>query len=150
MATINKNFRKLAAGYLFPKLQEGQTLIKRENPDKVLHRLGIGNTTEALSSSIVEALHRKIDLLANNATYSGYGDEQGDAPLREAIVDYYKSMGISLDSDEVFVSDGAKPDAANVQNLFGLDNVVAIQDPAYPVYVDSNVVAGRSVVLIPH
>lgn len=144
MATINKNFRKLAAGYLFPEIARRANTYQKEHPDKVLHRLGIGNTTEALSSSIVEALHRKIDLLANNATYSGYGDEQGDAPLREAIVDYYKSMGISLDSDEVFVSDGAKPDAANVQNLFGLDNVVAIQDPAYPVYVDSNVVAGRS------
>jgi len=144
MATINKNYRKLASGYLFPEIARRTKAYQQANPDKKLHRLGIGNTTEALSSEIVNALHEKIDKLANNETYSGYGDEQGDLALREALVGYYKKMGIDIENDEVFVSDGAKPDSANIQSIFSSDSIVAIQDPAYPVYVDSNVVSGRS------
>jgi LL-diaminopimelate aminotransferase len=144
MATINKNYRKLASGYLFPEIARRTKAYQQANPDKKLHRLGIGNTTEALSSEIVKALHEKIDKLANNETYSGYGDEQGDLALREALVGYYKKMGIDIENDEVFVSDGAKPDSANIQSIFSSDSIVAIQDPAYPVYVDSNVVSGRS------
>src|SRR5690554_1377595 len=113
MATINKNYRKLASGYLFPEIARRTKAYQQANPDKKLHRLGIGNTTEALSSEIVNALHEKIDKLANNETYSGYGDEQGDLALREALVGYYKKMGIDIENDEVFVSDGAKPDSAN-------------------------------------
>ncbi|MCB5250513.1 MAG: LL-diaminopimelate aminotransferase [Candidatus Cloacimonetes bacterium] len=144
MATINKNYRKLASGYLFPEIARRTKAYQQANLDKKLHRLGIGNTTEALSSEIVNALHEKIDKLANNETYSGYGDEQGDLALREALVGYYKKMGIDIENDEVFVSDGAKPDSANIQSIFSSDSIVAIQDPAYPVYVDSNVVSGRS------
>ena len=144
MATINKNYRKLASGYLFPEIARRTKAYQQANPDKKLHRLGIGNTTEAISSEIVNALHEKIDKLANNETYSGYGDEQGDLALREALVGYYKKMGIDIENDEVFVSDGAKPDSANIQSIFSSDSIVAIQDPAYPVYVDSNVVSGRS------
>ena len=107
-------------------------------------RLGIGNTTEALPQAICEAMVEKVEELGRRETYTGYGDEQGDGYLRAALVDYYRRGGVSLEMDEVFVSDGAKSDAANIQTLFSIDSVVAVADPAYPVYVDSNVASGRS------
>lgn len=107
-------------------------------------RLGIGNTTEPLPPSIIEGLRRGVDKLAKVETYTGYGDEQGNANLREALAARYAGYGVTLDPDEFFVSDGAKPDSANIQSIFGADNIVAVQDPAYPVYVDSNVIAGRT------
>ncbi|MFA7225919.1 MAG: LL-diaminopimelate aminotransferase, partial [Sphaerochaetaceae bacterium] len=97
-----------------------------------------------LPPAIIEALQREVSNLATNDTYSGYGDEQGNKNLRQALVEYYKTLGVTLQSDEFFISDGAKADAANIQSLFVAESIVAIQDPAYPVYVDSNVIAGRS------
>lgn len=144
MATINKNYRKLSAGYLFPEIARRAKAYQEAHPGVVLHRLGIGNTTEALPPAILEGLHAKVTRLGNAETYTGYGDEQGDTPLREALSRYYSSLGVDIPSDEFFVSDGAKSDAANIQSIFAEENVVAIQDPAYPVYVDSNVVAGRT------
>ncbi len=144
MAQINKNYRKLAAGYLFPEIARRANAYVAANPTAKIYRLGIGNTTEALPSAIIEALRSEVDKLAANETYSGYGDEQGNQNLRDALVDYYKEMGVTLKSDEFFISDGAKADAANIQSLFVNESIVAIQDPAYPVYVDSNVIAGRS------
>lgn len=144
MAQINKNYRKLAAGYLFPEIARRANAYAEANPLVKLHRLGIGNTTEALPPAIIEALQRGVENLATNETYSGYGDEQGNKNLRQALVEYYKGLGVSLQSDEFFISDGAKADAANIQSLFVAESIVAIQDPAYPVYVDSNVIAGRS------
>ncbi len=144
MAQINKNYRKLAAGYLFPEIARRANAYVAANPTAKMYRLGIGNTTEALPSAIIEGLRREVDKLAANETYSGYGDEQGNQNLRDALVDYYKELGVSLKSDEFFISDGAKADAANIQSLFVEESIVAIQDPAYPVYVDSNVIAGRS------
>ncbi len=144
MAQINKNYRKLAAGYLFPEIARRANAYVAANPTAKIYRLGIGNTTEALPSAIIEALRNEVDKLAANETYSGYGDEQGNQNLRDALVNYYAEMGVTLQSDEFFISDGAKADAANIQSLFADESVVAIQDPAYPVYVDSNVIAGRS------
>ncbi len=144
MATINTHYRKLNAGYLFPEIARRAKVYQDKHPDALLHKLGIGNTTEALPPSILEGLHNKVDRLGKVETYSGYGDEQGDTPLREALCAYYASFGVDIKSNEFFVSDGAKADAANIQTIFGDGNVIAIQDPAYPVYVDSNVVSGRT------
>ncbi len=144
MATINNNFEKLASGYLFPEIARRTAVWQKGNPGIEIMRLGIGNTTEALPRAVCTAMHEKIEALSDRATYSGYGDEQGDTYLREALVAYYGRYGVELDPTEFFVSDGAKSDAANLQDIFGRDNVVAIQDPAYPVYVDSNVVGGRT------
>ena len=144
MATINTNYRKLAAGYLFPEIARRAAAFQEQHPEATLFKLGIGNTTEPLTPAILEGLHGKVDALSNVETYSGYGDEQGDTPLREALSRYYRDMGVEIAPDEFFVSDGAKADAGNLQSIFSLDNVIAVQDPAYPVYVDSNVVSGRS------
>lgn len=144
MATINTNFQKLASGYLFPEIARRTKVWQESNPGVEVLRLGIGNTTEALPPAVCDAMREKIKKLSDRATYSGYGDEQGDTALREALVRYYGRYGVELKSTEFFVSDGAKSDAANIQDLFSSENVVAIQDPAYPVYVDSNVVGGRT------
>ncbi|WP_321301403.1 LL-diaminopimelate aminotransferase [uncultured Sphaerochaeta sp.] len=144
MATINTNFQKLASGYLFPEIARRTKVWQESNPGVEVLRLGIGNTTEALPPAVCDAMKEKITKLSDRATYSGYGDEQGDTALREALVRYYGRYGVELKSTEFFVSDGAKSDAANIQDLFSSGNVVAIQDPAYPVYVDSNVVGGRT------
>ncbi len=144
MATINKNFEKLASGYLFPEIARRTAVWQKANAGIEIMRLGIGNTTEALPPAVCTAMREKLDALSDRATYSGYGDEQGDTYLRAELVNYYKRYGVTLEPTEFFVSDGAKSDAANIQDIFGRDNVVAIQDPAYPVYVDSNVVGGRT------
>jgi LL-diaminopimelate aminotransferase len=144
MAGINKNFDRLASGYLFPEVARRSRAWSEAHPGKKLVSLGIGNTTEALAPSIVEAMKHKLDLLSNRETYTGYGDEQGDTPLREALAAYYGKRGVKLDAKEFFVSDGAKSDAANLQELFSPDCIIAVQNPAYPVYVDSNVVGGRT------
>jgi LL-diaminopimelate aminotransferase len=144
MARINDNFGKLAGGYLFPEIARRTARWKEAHPGMGVLSLGIGNTTEAISPAVCKAMHRKVDLLSDRKSYTGYGDEQGDHLLRETLAAYYERYGVSLDPTEFFISDGAKSDAANIQELFGKDNVVAIQDPAYPVYVDSNVVGGRT------
>ena len=102
------------------------------------------SSTEPLPPSVIAGLHHGVDKLADVNTYTGYGDEQGNLALRQALVKRYRGYGVQLDPDEVFISDGAKPDSANILSIFGADNVVAVQDPAYPVYVDSNVIAGRT------
>lgn len=145
MARVNEDFLSLQSGYLFPEVARRTKAWQEKHPGESVLRLGIGNTTEALTPYIVKSMHEKLDLLSNRDTYTGYGDEQGDAPLRAALRDMYKrEYGVELDSEEFFVSDGAKADAANIQQIFARDSIVAVQDPAYPVYVDSNVAGGRS------
>ena len=144
MAKINNNFSKLAAGYLFPEIARRTKAYTQENPGIELMKLGIGNTTESLPPSLVNAMKDKLDLLSNRDTYSGYGDEQGDSALRNGLCKYYERYNVNLEATEFFVSDGAKADAANIQELFSKKSVIAFQDPAYPVYVDSNVVGGRT------
>jgi LL-diaminopimelate aminotransferase len=143
-ATINEHYLNLAAGYLFPEIAKRTKKFLSENPDVKVHRLGIGNTTEPLTPAIIKGLHLGVEKLSKVETYKGYGDEQGETILREAIAKRYSKSGISIIPSEVFVSDGAKSDSANIQSIFSLDNIVAVQDPAYPVYVDSNVIAGRA------
>lgn len=144
MAKVNAHYSKLAAGYLFPEIAKRTREFAAENPEAQVMRLGIGNTTEALTPAIIDGLHAGVDTLANVETYAGYGDEQGFGDLRTAITKRYEAYGVTLADDEIFVSDGAKSDSANIQSIFGVDNVVAVQDPAYPVYVDSNVIGGRT------
>jgi LL-diaminopimelate aminotransferase len=144
MAQINRNYRKLAAGYLFPEIARRTEDFLQENPNTKIRKLGIGNTTEPLTPAVLEGLKRGVVKLGSRETYSGYGDEQGDTRLRRALAEYYGRRGVTLDPNEFFISDGAKPDSGNIQSIFSLENLVAVQDPAYPVYVDTNVISGRS------
>ncbi|MCF6335561.1 MAG: LL-diaminopimelate aminotransferase, partial [Spirochaetales bacterium] len=144
MAKININYNKLAAGYLFPEIARRTREFQEKHPNMVLKKLGIGNTTEALTPAVVSGLIKGVNNLADPATYSGYGDEQGNKKLRQVLSDYYSSRGIALSPDDFFISDGAKPDSSNIQSIFSSDSIVAIQDPAYPVYVDSNVITGKA------
>ena len=145
MATINSNFLKLKAGYLFPEIARRVKAYTEANPDKAgrIIRCGIGDVTEPLPSAVREAMHAAIDEQGDRATFKGYGPEQGYEFLRQAIVDnQYASLGIS--ADEVFISDGSKCDTGNILDIFGKGNMIAITDPVYPVYVDTNVMAGNT------
>ena len=144
MAKINPNYQKLSAGYLFPEIARRTSQFTNANPNINVMRLGIGDTTEPIVPSVLKGLHQGVDNLGNAETYSGYGPSEGIPSLREAIADYYSEYNANIDSSEIFVSDGAKSDSANIQGIFSSDCVVAVQDPAYPVYVDSNVIAGRT------
>lgn len=145
MATINANFLKLKAGYLFPEIARRVKAYTEANPDKAARiiRCGIGDVTEALPSAVVKAMHEGVDELASRDSFKGYGPEQGYEFLRQAIVDnQFANLGIS--ADEVFISDGSKCDTGNILDIFGKGNVIAITDPVYPVYVDTNVMAGNT------
>ena len=149
MVKINENYGRLPASYLFSEIAKRTKAFQASRPEVKVMRLGIGNTTEPLPPSIIKGLRTGVDKLARVETYTGYGDEQGDTRLRQAIAENYKKRGVNVDSSEVFVSDGAKCDTANIQSIFGLENIVAVQDPAYPVYVDTNILSGRNVVYMP-
>ena len=144
MAKINPNYDKLAAGYLFPEIARRTNSFLDLHPGVEVMRLGIGDTTEPIVPAVLDGLHKGVDNLAAAETYSGYGPSEGVTPLREALADLYREQGAAVEVDEIFVSDGAKSDSANIQSIFSEGNVVAVQDPAYPVYVDSNVIAGRA------
>ncbi|MDB6080238.1 MAG: aspB [Akkermansiaceae bacterium] len=145
MATINANFLKLKAGYLFPEIARRVKAFTEANPDKAprIIRCGIGDVTEPLPAAVRAAMHEAIDEMGSRETFKGYGPEQGYEFLRQAIVDHqFQDLGIS--ADEVFISDGSKCDTGNVLDIFGKGNVIAITDPVYPVYVDTNVMAGNT------
>jgi LL-diaminopimelate aminotransferase len=145
MATINSNFLKLKAGYLFPEIARRVRVYTEENPDKAAQiiRCGIGDVTEPLPAAVVKAMHEGVDEMATREGFKGYGPEQGYEFLRQAIVDHqFAELGIS--ADEVFISDGSKCDTGNILDIFGKGNVIAITDPVYPVYVDTNVMAGNT------
>ena len=144
MARINKNYDKLAAGYLFPEIARRTNAFLEENSGTQVLRLGIGDTTEPIVPAVLDGLHAGVDALGNAESYSGYGPSEGIEALREGLSQLYKERGVNLDPSEFFVSDGAKSDSANIQGIFSDDCVVAVQDPAYPVYVDSNVISGRT------
>jgi LL-diaminopimelate aminotransferase len=144
MAKINQNYQKLSAGYLFPEIARRTNQFLNENAGVQVMRLGIGDTTEPIVPSVINGLHQGVDDLGRVETYSGYGASEGITPLRQGIADFYVEQGAPIDMSEVFVSDGAKSDSANIQGIFSEDCVVAVQDPAYPVYVDSNVISGRT------
>ncbi|MGA0332502.1 MAG: LL-diaminopimelate aminotransferase [Kiritimatiellia bacterium] len=144
MAKVNPAYQRLSAGYLFPEIARRTREFQAAHPDAKILRLGIGDTTEALPPAAIEGMQTAVARQGNRDTYIGYGDSEGIMPLREAIRDLYLSWGAEVNVADVFVSDGAKSDSANIQSIFSTDAVVAVQDPAYPVYVDSNVMAGRS------
>ncbi|OGE27355.1 LL-diaminopimelate aminotransferase [Candidatus Daviesbacteria bacterium RIFCSPHIGHO2_01_FULL_40_11] len=146
MATINANYDKLQSSYLFSEIAKRTKAFMEENPGVQILRLGIGNTTEALTATVIEGLIKGVKKLADTKTYTGYGDEQGDIRLRKELVTFYKKRGIFLDTQEIFVSDGAKSDSANISSIFGTESIVAVADPVYPVYLDSNVISGKKVV----
>ena len=145
MATINNSYFKLPGSYLFAEIARRVNAFKTANPSANIIRLGIGDVTRPLVPAVIDGLHKAVDEMAQLATFRGYGPEQGYEFLIKAIIDNdYTPRGIQLGLDEVFVSDGAKSDVGNIQEIFGVDNIVAITDPVYPVYLDSNVMAGRT------
>ncbi|MCB5362992.1 LL-diaminopimelate aminotransferase [Pusillimonas sp. CC-YST705] len=145
MTTANPNFLKLQNNYLFADIARKVAAFKQAHPDRRVISLGIGDVTRPLTPAVVQALRLAVDDMSVADRFHGYGPEQGYAFLREAIVQNdYVARGVSLSADEVFVSDGAKPDVGNFQELFSQDSIVAVTDPVYPVYVDSNVMAGRA------
>jgi LL-diaminopimelate aminotransferase len=145
MIRINENFTKLKASYLFSDIAKRVTAFTTANPQKPVIRLGIGDVTEPLPPVCIEALHAATDEMSKRATFKGYGPEQGYAFLREAIAQHdYTARGCQIEADEIFISDGSKCDVANIQEIFSADIHLAIPDPVYPVYVDTNVMAGRT------
>lgn len=143
MATINDNFMRIQNNYLFVEVARRVEEFTQKNPNISLYRLGIGDTTEALPTHVIESIQQEVKNLAQKETYTGYGHEQGNYTLRNALCTWYARRGVYLDQSEIFISDGAKSDSANMQSIFGQENIVAIQNPSYPVYVDSNILAGR-------
>lgn len=145
MPRINDHYLKLKAGYLFPEIGRRVKAFSEANPQAKVIRLGIGDVTEPLPAACTEAMHKAVDELARRETFRGYGPEQGYDFLREAIARHdYQSRGCAVAADEVFVSDGSKCDTGNILDIFGADNRIAVQDPVYPVYVDTNVMAGHT------
>jgi LL-diaminopimelate aminotransferase len=145
MIRVNEHYLKLQAGYLFPEISRRVSAFAIQNPKANIIRMGIGDVTEPLVPAVVEAMHKAVDEMGGRASLKGYGPEQGYDFLRQAILENdYKSRGVELAIDEIFVSDGSKCDTGNIQEIFGLDNTIAVTDPVYPVYVDTNVMAGRT------
>ena len=150
MLVANQFFADLHGNYLFADIARKVRAYKEANPGKSVISLGIGDVTQPLAPAVIAALHAAVDEMGQAEAFRGYGPEQGYDFLREAICEHdYKARGIDLAADEVFVSDGAKSDLGNFQELFGADCLVAITDPVYPVYVDSNIMAGRKRILLP-
>lgn len=145
MLRINEHYTKLKASYLFSDIAKRVAAYTAAHPDQPVIRLGIGDVTEPLPPACLEALHAATDEMGRRATFKGYGPEQGYAFLREAIARHdYAARGCAIEPDEIFVSDGAKCDCGNLQEIFATDIRLAIPDPVYPVYVDTNVMAGRT------
>lgn len=145
MTTINNNYLKLQGSYLFSTVAKRVAAFKESNPGKKVISLGIGDVSKPLVPAVIAAMHKAVDEMGEASTFRGYGPEQGYSFLREAILKGdYLSRGINLSADEIFVSDGAKSDVANFQELFSPESKVALQNPVYPVYLDTNVMAGRT------
>ena len=148
MALINENYLKLPGSYLFSEIARRVNTFKNENPDADIIRLGIGDVTKPLPEACIKAMHEAVDEMSNPATFRGYGPEQGYEFLIQKIIECeYTTRDVDIAMDEVFVSDGSKSDVGNIQEIFGTDNIVAITDPVYPVYLDTNVMAGRTGIL---
>ena len=148
MFHINDNFTLLAESYLFSEVARRINAYKEAHPEVDIIRMGIGDVTRPLCKAAIEAMHKAVDDQADSSTFHGYGPEQGYAFLREAIVEHdYRARGIDMDADEIFVSDGAKSDTGNIGDILARGNRVAVTDPVYPVYVDTNVMGGRAGVL---
>lgn len=145
MPKLNENYLNLKQSYLFSEVAHRVAAYQEAHPDKKVIRLGIGDVTLPIGQDVIRAMHEGVDDQASAATFKGYGPEQGYSFVRDAVVDYYKRNGVSIDAGEVFVSDGAKSDTGNITDLFAADNVILIPDPVYPVYVDTNLMNGRKI-----
>ncbi len=144
MYTINSNYSKIPGSYLFSDIAKRVAAYRESNPDAEIIRLGIGDVTQPIAPTIIDAMHKAVDEMGSADTFHGYAPDLGYEFLRTAIAEQdYKKRGVSIDIDEIFISDGAKSDSGNIQELFGTDNIIAVTDPVYPVYVDSNVMGGR-------
>ncbi len=145
MPRVNEHYQKLKAGYLFPEIGRRVRAFQAEHPDADVIKLGIGDVTEPLAPAIVSAMHAAVDEMAARESFHGYGPEQGYGFLIDAIREHdYAARGVTVGASEIFVSDGSKCDSGNIQELFAADARIAVTDPVYPVYVDSNVMAGRT------
>ena len=142
---INENYLLLQSSYLFVEIERRVSKYQEENPDKNIIKMGIGDVTKPLAKTVISAFKDAVDEMGNPDTFKGYGPEQGYDFLQQAIIEGdFKPIGVDLSLDEVFISDGAKCDTGNIQEIFGIDNTIAVTDPVYPVYVDTNVMAGRT------
>lgn len=148
MPKLNENYLNLKQSYLFSEVAHRVAAYQEAHPDKKVIRLGIGDVTLPIGGDVIRAMHEGVDDQASAATFKGYGPEQGYAFVRDAVVDYYRRNGVSIEAGEVFVSDGAKSDTGNITDLFAQDNVILIPDPVYPVYVDTNIMNGRKITYI--
>lgn len=145
MFQINENYQKLPGSYLFSTIGKKVAAYQEANPDKNIIRLGIGDVTQPIAPAIIDALHKAVDEMGKAETFRGYAPDLGYEFLRSAIAkNDYQARGCDIAADEIFVSDGAKSDSANIQEIFAADSKIAVCDPVYPVYVDSNVMAGRT------
>ncbi|WP_107806853.1 LL-diaminopimelate aminotransferase [Nodularia spumigena] len=145
MATINDNYLKLKAGYLFPEIARRVNAFAEANPDAKIIRLGIGDVTEPLPEACRTAMIKAVEEMGDRTTFKGYGPEQGYAWLREKIAAHdFQARGADIDASEIFISDGSKCDSGNILDIFGNNNIIAVTDPVYPVYVDTNVMAGNT------
>ncbi len=145
MAQVNDHYLKLQAGYLFPEISRRVNTFVEAHPDADVIRLGIGDVTEPLPEAIVAAMHTAVDEMGHRDTFRGYGPEQGYEFLRETLArEAFGARGVEVSADEIFISDGSKCDTGNILDIFGAENTVAVLDPVYPVYVDTNVMAGRT------
>ncbi len=142
----NTNFNNIAQNYLFAEVADRTANYAAAHPEKKILKLGIGDVTLPLAPAVISAMHTAVDEMADKSTFKGYGPYEGYEFLRQAIKDYYKTYGVGIGLDEIFVSDGAKSDLGNILDIFGADNTVLVPDPVYPVYVDTNVMAGRKVI----
>jgi LL-diaminopimelate aminotransferase len=150
MSLINENFLKLQDSYLFSTIAKKVASYMEKNPDKKIIKLGIGDVTKPIVPACLEAMHKAVDEIGTQEGFKGYGPEQGYPFLRKAIVENdYKARGAQIQEDEIFVSDGAKCDCGNIVDIFATNNKVAITDPVYPVYLDTNIMAGREVTYLP-
>lgn len=143
---INSNFDNLVPNYLFAEVAKRTNEFIKNNPDKKVIKLGIGDVTLPLAPVVIEAMKQGADELGNKETFKGYPDYEGYEFVRQAVSDYYKGFGVEVSADEILITDGAKSDSGNIGDIFGADNLVLVTDPVYPVYVDSNIMAGRKIV----
>ncbi len=151
MALVNEHYLKLKSGYLFPEIARRVQIFTEAHPDAKIIRLGIGDVTQPLPPAVIDSFHQGVSEMGHTQTFRGYGPEQGYQFLVDLILEHdYKIRDITLEPDEIFVSDGSKCDSGNIQEIFAVDNTIAVADPVYPVYVDTNVMAGRTGVIDDH
>ena len=148
MVRVNEDYLKLPGSYLFAEIGRRVAKFKDEHPQAKIIKLGIGDVTRPLPKSVIKGLHEAVDEMADEKTFKGYGPEQGYNFLIQKVIEYdYEPLGVQLEQDEIFISDGSKCDTGNIQEIFGLDNIISVTDPVYPVYIDTNVMAGRAGIL---